>query len=163
MLKYYKNIKINVNNITKNIIYCENELDPFYTFKKILNSTPIVLCKSEETEHICYQNHFSFFVIRRGVICLMKNLYINPKFWKEDGYNFDNGPTNKKTKGTPLISKGFFNMKCDVKNSFSSYNKLYKKYFTSWNYSMNINHGNNHLQTYKKLKKNYFQVKQFLF
>ena len=137
ILLYNKNINKNVNNQTKNVIYCENELDPFYTFKKILNSTPIILCKSEETEHICYQNHFSFFEIKGGVICLMKNLYINPKFWKEDGYNFDKGPTNLKTKGIPLISKGFFNMKCDVENSFSGYNELYEKYFHSWNYSIN--------------------------
>ena len=67
----------------------------------------------------------------------MKNFYINPIFWKEDGYNFDNGPINKKTKGIPLISKGFFNMECDVKNYFSDYNKIYKKYFHSWKYSKN--------------------------
>ena len=139
ILVYNKNIRIYFNNKKRKIIYCENELDPFYTFKEILNSTPITLCKSEETEHICYQNHFSFFAIKGGVLCLMKNLYINPTFWKEDGYSFDKGPINKKTRGIPLISKGFFNMKCDTKNYFSSYNKIYKNYFNSWNYSMNIN------------------------
>ena len=118
-----------------NIRYCDVELDPFYAYKKILNSKPIVLCKSKNTEHICYQNKFSFFASKKGVICLMKNFYLNPSFWKEDGYNFDIGPTNMKTRGVPLISKGFFNMKCDIKNHFSDYNKMYIKYFNSWNYS----------------------------
>ena len=40
-----------LKKIFKKNISCEN-LDPFTTEKKILNSKPIVLCKSELTEHI---------------------------------------------------------------------------------------------------------------
>ena len=120
-------------NIKKETIFCNNKLDPFYVFKIILNSKPIILCKSKDAEHICYRNHFSFFQMKKGVVCFMNNFYINPRFWKEDGYTY-NGPINKKTRGFPLISHGFLNMKCDLINSFSGYNKIYNSYFNSWNY-----------------------------
>lgn len=130
------------NNRKEDISYCESELDPFYAFKKILNSSPIILCKSEDSEHFCYQNNFSFFAKKKGVICLMKNFYINTAFWKEDGYSYDKGPINEKTRGAPLISEGFFNMKCNLKFNFTDYNKIYNTYFQSWNYSININNIN---------------------
>ena len=95
-----------VEKIFKNNISCKS-LDPFTTEKKILNSKPIVLCKSELTEHICFKNNFSFFAEKKGVICIMKNFFLNFSNWKQDGYIYI-GPVNKKTRGQTLISKGFF-------------------------------------------------------
>lgn len=132
----------NKNEFNNN--YCDSTLDPLYAFEKILNTTPIILCKSEEAEHICYQNNiFSFFVLNKGVICLMKNFYLYPKYWKEDGYNFDKGPINNKTRGIPLISNGFLQMKCDTNNNFSDYNSFYNNYFKAWNYSQTLNYNRN--------------------
>ena len=64
----------------------------------------------------------------------MKNFTIDPSFWKEDGYTY-NGPVNSRTRGSPLISNGFFNMKCFLGNNFYSYNKIYDTYFKSWKYT----------------------------
>ena len=81
--------------------------DPFTTEKKILNSKPMVLNKSELAEHICFKNNFSFFAEKKGVICIMKNFFLIFSNWKQDGYIYI-GPVNKKTRGQTLISKGFF-------------------------------------------------------
>ena len=124
-----------------NNIYCKS-LDPFTTEKKILNTKPIVLCKSELSEHICFKNIFPFFEIRKGYICMMKNFFLNFSNWKEDGYVF-NGPVNKKTKGQALISNGFFKIKCQIKGRIPKYSRIYKKYFNSWEYILNNQSINN--------------------
>ena len=125
--KKKEKFKLNDNN------FCETQLDPFYAFTKILSSDKLFLCKSENSEHFCYKNKFSFFALRKGVVCIMKNFFINPSNWKEDGYIY-NGPINKKTKGSPLIRSGFFNMKCNYRNNINDFSGIYKKYFNSWNY-----------------------------
>ena len=129
-LKFIKKTKIIIDKIN----YCDTEHDPIYAFRKRLNSTPFILCKSNLTEHICYQNDLSYFWEKNGVLCLMKNFTIDPSFWKEDGYTY-NGPVNSRTRGSPLISNGFFNMKCFLGNNFYSYNKIYDTYFKSWKYT----------------------------
>lgn len=134
-----------LEKIFEDNISCKN-LDPFNTEKKILNSKPFVLCKSELTEHICFKNNFSFFELKKGVICMMKNFYLNFSNWKEDGYVY-NGPVNNKTKGQALISKGFFKMQCHIKGSISKYNNIYKKYFNSWEYILD---GQSKNEIYKK-------------
>jgi len=116
-------------------ISCEN-LDPFTTEKKLLNSKPIFLCKSELAEHICFKNNFSFFQLHKGVLCMMKNFYLNFSNWKEDGYVY-NGPVNKKTRGQALISNGFFKMQCNLRGNISNYNHYYSRYFNSWEYILN--------------------------
>ena len=135
---YFKQI-INNNRFCK-------KLDPITTEKKILNSKPIVLCKSELTQHICFKNTFSFFVYENGVICMMKNFFLNFSNWKQDGYIY-NGPVNNKTKGQALISYGFFKMQCNIKGNISNYNPIYDKYFNSWEYILN-SHSKNEI--YKK-------------
>ena len=119
-----------IQNIDNNL--CE-ELDPMNVYINILNSKPKILCENEISQHICYQHNYSFFQIHKGVICMMKNFYINISNWKEDGYVY-NGPVNKKTKGVPLINNGFFNMNCKVKNNISNFSSIYKSYFQSWKY-----------------------------
>ena len=126
---------IYIQKIFNNNISCKN-LDPFTTEKKILNSKPIVLCKSELTEHICFKNNLSHFQYKNGVICMMKNFFLNFSNWKQDGYVY-NGPVNSKTKGQALISKGFFKIQCNIKGNISNYNHIYNKYFNSWDYILN--------------------------
>ena len=126
--------KVNVNE--KNI--SPKKLDPFYAFSRRLNSSPLILCKSEDSEHICYKNDLSYFFEKDGIICKMKNFIINPLFWKQDGYIYK-GPVNIKTRGCPLISKGFFNMKCNIKNKIQHYNSIYFSYLNSWNYNLDNN------------------------
>lgn len=112
---------------------CSTELDPFYAFQRRLNSSPLILCKNEDSEHICFKNDLSYFSENDGIVCLMKNFVINPIYWKQDGYVYK-GPVNLKTRGWPLISKGFFNMKCKIRNEIQYYNNFYFNYLNSWNY-----------------------------
>ena len=126
-----------LKKIFKNNISCKN-LDPFTVEKKILSSKPIVLCKSELSEHICFKNNFPFFAYKNGVICMMKNFFLNFSNWKQDGYIYDyNGPINKKTKGQALISYRFFKIQCNIKGNISNFNPIYNKYFNSWEYILN--------------------------
>ena len=124
-----------LKTIFKNNIPCKN-LDPLTAEKKIINSKPIVLCKSELSEHICFKNNFSFFDYKNGVICIMNNFYLNFSNWKQDGYVYK-GPVNKETRGEALISYGFFKMQCHIKGNISNYNPIYNKYFNSWEYILN--------------------------
>jgi hypothetical protein len=128
---------IYLTKIYNNNISCKS-LDPFTVEKKILNSKQILLCKSELTEHICFKNNYSFFEYKNGVICMMKNFFLNFSNWKQDGYIYDyNGPVNMKTKGQALISYGFFKMHCNIKGNISNFNPIYNKYFNSWEYILN--------------------------
>lgn len=68
----------------------------------------------------------------------MKNFIINPLFWKQDGFIYK-GPVNLKTRGCPLISKGFLNMKCNIKNKIKLYKSIYFSYLDSWNYNLDNN------------------------
>lgn len=123
--------------LKRNYKSCKN-LDPFTVEKKILNSKPIVLCKSESTEHICFKNNFPFFAYGNGVICMMKNFFLNFSNWKLDGYIYDyHGPINNKTLGQALISYGFFKIQCNIKGNISNFNPIYDKYFNSWEYILN--------------------------
>ena len=133
---YLKNIINNffVKNNEKQI--CESILDPIFSFNIRLKSEPYYLCKSPNSYHICYKNNLTYYWEKDGLLCIMKNLIINPSFWKEDGFIY-NGPVNKKTRGTPLISKGFFNIKCNMRNKMDNYNKMYMSYLNSWNYINN--------------------------
>ena len=118
---------------------CLIELDPIYSFNMRLKSEPFILCKSDNSLHICYKNNMTYYWEKNGILCLMNNFIINPSYWKEDGFTFK-GPINRRTRGSPLISKGFFNMECNQQNKIKKYNKIYKTYLDSWNYDLkNIN------------------------
>jgi hypothetical protein len=83
---------------------------------------------------MCYKNENKAFVAKNGVICTMTNVIIDPSKWRSDGYSYSLGPVNNKTRGCPLLSKGFFNMKCDNKENISNYTDIYENYFNSWIY-----------------------------
>ena len=112
------------------------EYDPFSSFEKRLNESSVDLCKSSNSNHICYKNNINNYRAKNGVVCKMENVVIDPSKWKEDGYTYL-GPVNSITKGCPILEKGFFNMKCESTNSISKCNVMYRTYFYSWNYNYN--------------------------
>ena len=42
----------------------------------------------------------------------MENIILDPSNWKDNGFIYKDS-VDKLTRGSPLISKGFFNMKCN--------------------------------------------------
>ena len=109
--------------------------DPFKVTRDRLLETPIKVCQSPKSNHICYKNDISFFVAKEGLICKMQNIVIDPSKWRSDGYDYSLGPSNNKTRGCPLLSKGFFNMECNNFTNITKFNKNYDIYFNSWNYN----------------------------
>ena len=115
------------NNICK--IY-----DPFDSFKNRLKINPIDICRNKKSSHVCYKNNIKHYVAKNGVICKMENIIMDPSKWKSDGYTYL-GPVNNKTRGCPILEKGFFNMNCDIQNDIKNYSDMYQTYFNSWNYN----------------------------
>jgi hypothetical protein len=76
--------------------------------------------------------------VKKGVLCKMENIFLDPSKWQENGYTYK-GPVDQNTKGEPLFLNGFFNMECNKSNSFNDYDKIYIRYFNSWNYHINPN------------------------
>ena len=137
-----ENIKIKFNtekygndkNIEQNKEIC-NDLDPIKMFNDRLKNTPTTICKSESSSHICYKNTDSIYVAGNGVICTMENIILDPSKWKDGKYIYK-GPVDQENRGSPLLEKGFFNMRCKgEKNEFEGYDRIYNKYFEGWNYN----------------------------
>ena len=148
-----KNIdkKITDNNDNTNIININYEVpddenlkckkfDPFKMFEKRFKY-PKNFCKSSISNHICYRNTNLYFYKRNGVICKMNNVVIDPSKWRSSGLNYSLGPIDKKTRGFPLLSKGFFNIDCKSKkiSSFPFNHEMYDRYINSWNYNYKSN------------------------
>jgi hypothetical protein len=110
---------------------CE-KYDPYNLFQIRFKSHPIYLCKSDDSEHLCYVNHNAFSIFKKGVSCQMKNFFLNTSNWKEEKEE-DTYMDPMKIKNTFLL-KGFFKMKCDEKEKFDDFNIKYNKYFESWDY-----------------------------
>ena len=112
------------------------DIDPFKSFQKRFKVKPVEVCRSLRANHICYRNNNNNYLARNGVICKMENFVIDPSKWKDDEYTYK-GPVNNITRGCPLLSYGFFNIKCDYQNNVTFYDKIYENYFNSWNYNYN--------------------------
>ena len=115
-----------------------NDLDPINMFNQRLKDKSTTICQSGNSNHICYKNNNNIFVARNGAICTMENIIIDPSKWKYGGYIYKS-PVDESDRGCPLLSKGFFNMKCDNNNKqeFNDYDPIYKYYFDGWNYEYN--------------------------
>jgi hypothetical protein len=114
-----------------------NELDPINIFNQRLKDKSTTICQSRNSNHICYKNNNDIFVAKNGAICTMENIILDPSKWKYGGYIYK-GPVDDSDRGCPLLSKGFFNMKCDNnKQEFNDYDPIYKYYFDGWNYEYN--------------------------
>ena len=105
-------------------------------FKKRVEDTPIVLCQKDDSKHICYKNRDYIYVCKNGLICIMEDIVLDPSKWNSNGYTYV-GPVDSKNRGCPLLSKGFFNMKCHNKNELTGYDEVYSYYMNGWNYEYN--------------------------
>ena len=76
-------------------------------------------------------------LIKNGVLCTMENIVLDPSKFNKTNLIFK-GYIDNKRKGFPIISKGFFNAKCNYKEINFHYNSIYNDYFNSWNYDYNI-------------------------
>ena len=119
---------------------CDN-LDPIYIMGQRFKKSPSSICKSESSEHICYQSskydyHNNLYRFPNGVICLMKNILLDPSKSLQTNLTYK-GPIDRKSRGSAILSKGFFNMKCKDEKKLKKYSSLYNKYFNSWNYDEN--------------------------
>ena len=134
-----ENLKNEINNShDEDEPSCE-ELDPINLFNKRLQVQPTTICQNGESYHICYKDDNELFASPNGVICKMKNIILDPSKWKEGGYIYK-GPVDEKSRGCPVLSKGFFNMKCETYKNYSGYDFIYDNYFNGWNYKYdNIN------------------------
>ena len=112
-----------------------NELDPINIFKKRLTSESRTLCSNDDSNHICFKDDNPIFVATHGVSCEFKNVIIDPSKWRGDGNTYK-GPMDPSNRGCPLLSKGFFNIKCKngEKYSYNGYDFIYNNYFNGWNY-----------------------------
>jgi len=130
---YFEGRKVDPKNIC--YVGCR-DLDPINVFKNRLGREPIILCKNEKSSHICYKNDNYELAVKNGVLCKMENIILDPSKWQENGYTYK-GPVDQNTRGEPLLLKGFFNMECNKNNLFYDYDKIYIRYFNSWNYQFN--------------------------
>ena len=103
-------------------------------FKK----TPTILCKSKKSNHICYQtskynsNH-KIAEIKYGIICKSQDFILDP-FKSSQTYFIFKGTFDKVHRGDPILSNGFFKMKCDIRQKIRKYHNFYKTYLESWKY-----------------------------
>ena len=115
-----------------------DKFDPIVLMADRFKRKAFTICKNKESKHICYLN--SKFVSsnkiykrKNGIICLSKNIILDPLKSSQTKYIYK-GPVDEKNGGAPILSKGFFNMKCKNPHNLRGYNKIYKNYLDSWDY-----------------------------
>ena len=136
----YKEIykKLIENNFFRNDNMNCDLLDPIFLMAERFKKEPATICKSQESYHICYHNskgnnYNQIARVKNGVICQSNNFIIDPFKSKQTEYIYK-GPIDKKNRGSPILLKGFFNMKCKIYRKFLGYDQIYHNYFMSWNY-----------------------------
>ena len=115
-----------------------DKYDPIYLMGERFKKMPITICKSEESNHICFLNskYNDYNKIARnkyGIICKSENFILDPSKSKQTNYIYK-GPVDKINRGAPILLKGFFNTKCQIQNNLRAYSSIYNSYFKSWNY-----------------------------
>ena len=135
----YEKFDFNIfNNSKEEENFQCNNLDPIYLFDNRLKAKKPI-CENGSSKHICYQNNDGTFVVQNGVICTMENIILDPSKWEDGGFVYK-GPVDSSNRGCPLLSKGFFNMKCNNRiNEIENYDQIYNNYFNSWNYEYDEN------------------------
>jgi len=136
MLKKFIKAKENIR--PNNNDYCDN-IDPIKLLSARLKNDPITICQNGKSKHICYQNNYydNLFYYKNGVICKMEDIILDPSKSNQTDIIYK-GPVDKIYRGCPILSKGFFNMKCDNKKDIL-HNFIYNSYFDSWNYTYDNN------------------------
>jgi hypothetical protein len=134
-------IKVKENKRPNNNDFCDN-LDPIRLFKLRLENGPITICQNEKSKHICYKNNNGYYnkiyFQKDGVICKMENIILDPSKSKHTNIIYK-GPVDKINRGSPILSKGFLNIKCNNISNLFKYSYIYKTYFQSWNYTYDNN------------------------
>ena len=113
-----------------------DELDPIKLFNIRLQSPFKKICKESKSQHICYLNTDTKYAGKKGVICKMSNIVLDPTKWSNGSYTYK-GPVDNENRGQPILSKGFFNINCNNPNLLTGYADMYKDYFEGWNYCNN--------------------------
>ena len=132
----YENLKEN-HFFRKENENCD-KFDPIFLMAERFKRDPFTICKNKESNHICYLNskfnkNNKIYEYTNGIICLSQNIILDPMKSQQTNYVY-NGPIDKYNKGFPILSKGFFNMKCKNHRNFRGFNKIYKNYLDSWDY-----------------------------
>ena len=121
-----------------------NELDPINIFNFRIKNGPKTVCQNSQSKHICFQNNDGYYndilELKNGIICLMENIILDPSKAEKSNYIYK-GPVDHRNKGCPILSKGFFNMKCKNPTILKRVNGIYNNYFDSWNYNYSIKKG----------------------
>ena len=125
---------------TKGNDKCDN-LDPIYMMGQRFKKPPNIICKSESSEHICYQSskydyYNKLYKFPNGLVCSMKNFILDPSKSLQSNLIYK-GPIDRISRGSAILSKGFFSMKCKLEKKYNKYSPLYKNYLDSWNYDEN--------------------------
>ena len=123
-------------------INCD-KFDPIFLMGERLKKKPIILCKSRDSSHICFQNskyniNNKVTEFKYGIICKSENFILDPSKAFFSNYTYI-GPIDKLNRGAPIISKGFFNMKCELNEKLIKFNKNYKNYIQAWDYKNSKN------------------------
>lgn len=127
------------NFFRKENINCD-KYDPIFLMAERLKKNPIILCNSKDSKHICYQNskyalYNKITLYKYGVICKSENFILDPSKSFFSNYIYK-GPIDKINLGAPILSKGFFNIKCETNEKLKKYHRIYKNYFQSWEYNV---------------------------
>ena len=129
--------------IIRKKVSCD-KLDPLNMFDLRIKKGPIVICKNKESKHICYQNNEGIFNDaiwhKNGAICTMENIILDPSKAEKTEFIYK-GPVDSEKQGFPILSNGFFNMKCKNPKDLEYINTIYDTYFNSWNYDYKIKKG----------------------
>ena len=112
--------------------------DPINMLDKRLKSEPFIMCQNNYSFHICYKESENLLNVKNGVVCKMENIIIDPSKSKDSGFTY-NGPVDNEYNGYPILSNGFFNMKCKDNKTMENYAEQYKTYFNSWDYDYKDN------------------------
>ena len=112
-------------------------MEPIYVFNNRLKNKEIKLCENVDTKHICYKDNSNYnFANKNGIICIIQNVIIDPSKSRQSNLVYK-GPVDKKNSGLPILSKGFFNTKCNFNNIKLNNSNIYDSYLNSWNYEYN--------------------------
>ena len=121
-----------------------DKYDPIFLMGERFKENPITLCKSQNSNHICFQaskynNYNKISSFKYGVLCKSENFILDPLKSFQTNYIYK-GPVDKINKGAPILYKGFFKMKCAINKNLKKFHKIYKTYFNSWKYeNFNVN------------------------
>ena len=136
-IEHNKDEEIKIKNEDEIVISKCDDLDPINIFNIRIKNGPVNICENNNSEHICYKNHEGYyndiFYIKNGVFCLMKNIILDPSKCQMTEYIYK-GPVDPINLGRPILSKGFFNMKCKEPIELYDYDEIYNAYFESWDY-----------------------------